>query len=100
MGVILAISPFNYPVNLSVAKIAPALVSGNAVIFKPATQGAISAVKIIEALDKTGIPKGILNLVTGKGSVIGDFLTEHEGINMISFTGGSETGKHIAENQR
>ena len=100
LGVILAISPFNYPVNLSVAKIAPALVSGNAVIFKPATQGAISAVKIIEALDKTGIPKGILNLVTGKGSVIGDFLTEHEGINMISFTGGSETGKHIAEKSK
>lgn len=85
---------------MSVAKIAPALVSGNAVIFKPATQGAISAVKIIEALDKTGIPKGILNLVTGKGSVIGDFLTEHEGINMISFTGGSETGKHIAEKSK
>lgn len=100
LGVILAISPFNYPVNLSVAKIAPALVSGNTVIFKPATQGAISAVKIIEALDKTGIPKGILNLVTGKGSVIGDFLTEHEGINMISFTGGSETGKHIAEKSK
>ena len=85
---------------MSVAKIAPALVSGNTVIFKPATQGAISAVKIIEALDKTGIPKGILNLVTGKGSVIGDFLTEHEGINMISFTGGSETGKHIAEKSK
>ena len=100
LGVILAISPFNYPVNLSVAKIAPALVSGNTVIFKPATQGAISAVKIIEALDKTGIPKGSLNLVTGKGSVIGDFLTEHEGINMISFTGGSETGKHIAEKSK
>lgn len=100
LGVVLAISPFNYPVNLSVAKIAPALITGNAVIFKPATQGAISAVKIIEALNKTGIPAGVLNLVTGKGSVIGDFLTEHEGINMISFTGGSSTGKHIAEKSK
>lgn len=100
LGVVLAISPFNYPVNLSVAKIAPALITGNAVIFKPATQGAISAVKIIEALNKTGIPAGVLNLVTGKGSVIGDFLTEHGGINMISFTGGSSTGKHIAEKSK
>ena len=100
LGVVLAISPFNYPVNLSVAKIAPALIGGNAVIFKPATQGAISGVKIVEALHKTGLPEGILNLVTGKGSVIGDFLTEHEGIDMISFTGGSGTGKHIAQKSK
>lgn len=97
LGVVLAISPFNYPVNLSAAKIAPALISGNAVVFKPATQGAISGIKMIEALDRAGLPKGVLNVVTGHGSVIGNYLIEHQGIDMISFTGGSGTGKRIAK---
>ncbi len=97
LGVVLAISPFNYPVNLAAAKLAPALMAGNAVIFKPATQGAISGTKMIEALHKAGLPKGLLNLVTGKGSVIGDYLVEHKGINMISFTGGTNTGVHLAK---
>lgn len=97
LGVILAIAPFNYPVNLSASKIAPALIGGNGVIFKPATQGAISGVKLIEALDRAGIPKGVVNLVTGRGSVIGDYLVEHNDINMISFTGGSNNGYRIAQ---
>ena len=97
LGVVLAISPFNYPVNLSAAKIAPALISGNTVVFKPATQGAISGIKMIEALHKAGLPKGVLNVVTGRGSVLGDYLIEHPDIDMISFTGGSETGRHIAK---
>ncbi|WP_416828634.1 NADP-dependent glyceraldehyde-3-phosphate dehydrogenase [Ectobacillus polymachus] len=97
LGVVLAIAPFNYPVNLAAAKIAPALMAGNAVIFKPATQGAISGIKMIEALDKAGIPNGLLNLVTGRGSVIGDYLVEHNGIDMVSFTGGTVTGQHIAQ---
>jgi glyceraldehyde-3-phosphate dehydrogenase (NADP+) len=97
LGVVLAISPFNYPVNLSAAKIAPALMAGNAVIFKPATQGAISGVKMIEALHKAELPKGLVNLITGKGSVIGDYIVEHKGINMISFTGGTQTGSHLAQ---
>lgn len=97
LGVVLAVAPFNYPVNLAAAKVAPALMAGNAVIFKPATQGSISGVKMIEALDKAGLPKGLVNLVTGRGSVIGDYLVEHEGINMISFTGGTNTGVHLAE---
>jgi len=97
LGVVLAIAPYNYPVNLSVAKIAPALISGNAVVFKPATQGAISGVKLVEALHKAGLPAGLINLVTGRGSVIGDYLVEHAGIDMISFTGGSNTGYRIAE---
>ncbi|MFS0672575.1 NADP-dependent glyceraldehyde-3-phosphate dehydrogenase [Ornithinibacillus sp. 179-J 7C1 HS] len=96
-GVILAISPFNYPVNLAAAKIAPALMAGNAVVFKPATQGSLSGIKMIEALDKAGLPKGILGLVTGRGSVIGDYLVEHKGINMISFTGGTKTGVQLAK---
>lgn len=96
LGVVLAIAPFNYPVNLSAAKIAPALMAGNAVIFKPATQGAISGTKMIEALHKAEFPQGLVNLVTGRGSEIGDYIVEHMGINMISFTGGTSTGVHLA----
>lgn len=97
LGVVLAIAPFNYPVNLSASKIAPALMAGNGVIFKPATQGSISGIKMIEALSRTGLPKGIVSLTTGRGSVIGDYLVEHKGINMISFTGGSNTGRHLSQ---
>ncbi|MGM0878799.1 MAG: NADP-dependent glyceraldehyde-3-phosphate dehydrogenase [Bacillota bacterium] len=97
LGVVLAIPPFNYPVNLAAAKLAPALISGNAVIFKPATQGAISGIKMIEALHKAKFPNGLVNIVTGRGSVIGDYLVEHKGINMISFTGGTNTGTHLAK---
>ncbi|MDC2866637.1 MULTISPECIES: NADP-dependent glyceraldehyde-3-phosphate dehydrogenase [unclassified Bacillus (in: firmicutes)] len=97
LGIVLAISPFNYPVNLAAAKLAPALITGNAVIFKPATQGAISGIKMIEALHKAGLPKGLVNVVTGRGSVIGDYLVEHSGIDMVSFTGGTHTGTHLAK---
>lgn len=96
-GVVLAISPFNYPVNLAASKIAPALITGNTVIFKPATQGAISGLLMIKALVKAGLPEGVLNVVTGRGSVIGDFIVTHPLIDMITFTGGTDTGKHIAK---
>lgn len=97
VGVVLAISPFNYPVNLAAAKIAPALIGGNAVVFKPATQGAVSGTLMIEALSKAGLPAGLVNLVTGRGSEIGDHLVKHPLVDLINFTGGSETGKMISE---
>ena len=97
LGVVLAISPFNYPVNLAAAKLAPALSTGNTVIFKPATPGSISGTKMIEALAKTNLPAGVLNLVTGKGSVIGDYLIEHDDIALVTFTGGTSTGERIAQ---
>ncbi|MFV0289127.1 MAG: aldehyde dehydrogenase family protein [Mycoplasmatales bacterium] len=97
MGVILAISPFNYPINLAVAKIAPALISGNTVVFKPATQGSIAGIKIIKLLEKTGIPNGIVNLVTGYGREIGDYLVQKDEIDMVSFTGGTDTGRSISQ---
>ena len=97
LGVVLAISPFNYPVNLAAAKLAPALITGNTVIFKPATQGSISGTKMIEALAKTNLPAGVLNLVTGKGSVIGDYLIEHDDIALVTFTGVTSTGERIAQ---
>lgn len=97
LGTILAISPFNYPVNLSVSKIAPALIGGNAVLLKPPTQGAISALHLAKILNDAGLPKGILNTVTGRGSDIGDYIVTHPGINFINFTGSTEVGKHISK---
>lgn len=87
----LAIPPFNYPVNLAVSKIAPALMAGNAVVLKPPTQGAIAGIHMAQCFHKAGLPKGILNVITGRGSEIGDFLTQHPMVNCISFTGG-DTG--------
>lgn len=96
VGVVLAISPFNYPINLAASKIAPALIAGNSVVLKPATQGAISTLHLAEIFNKAGLPKGVLNTITGKGSVIGDYIVTHKDINFINFTGSSEVGKHIA----
>ena len=97
LGTILAISPFNYPVNLSISKIAPALIGGNAVVLKPATQGAISALHMVEVLNQAGFPKGILNTVTGRGSQIGDYVVTQPGIDFINFTGSTEVGRHISQ---
>lgn len=97
VGVILAIAPFNYPINLSVSKIAPALVCGNAVIFKPPTQGAISDLHLTEIIRRVGIPEGLISTLTGSGSEIGDYLITHPKIDMITYTGSSQVGKVIAE---
>ena len=97
LGTILAISPFNYPVNLSVSKIAPALIGGNSVVLKPPTQGAISALYLVRILEEAGLPAGALNTITGRGRDIGDYVVTHPGINFINFTGSSEVGHHIAK---
>jgi len=97
LGVVLAISPFNYPVNLAASKIAPALVAGNTVVFKPATPGSLSGVYLADLFYKAGIPEGVLSVITGKGSEIGDYVVTHKGIDFINFTGSTEVGKHISE---
>lgn len=96
-GVVLAISPFNYPINLSASKIAPALVCGNAVIFKPSSQGAICGLHLTEIFHRAGVPDGLLSTITGSGQEIGDYLITHPGIDMISFTGSSKVGLEIAK---
>ncbi len=96
MGTVLAISPFNYPVNLAISKIGPALMGGNTVILKPATQGAVSALKMVEAMQDAGLPAGVLNTVTGLGSVIGDSIVTHKDVDFINFTGSTEVGQHIS----
>ena len=97
LGTVLAISPFNYPINLSASKIAPALIGGNAVLLKPASQGAISALYLADILQEAGLPKGVLNTITGRGSEIGDYIVTHPGINFINFTGSTAVGKRIAK---
>ncbi len=96
VGTVLAISPFNYPVNLAISKIGPALMGGNTVILKPATQGAVSALMMVQALQEAGLPAGVLNTVTGLGSVIGDYVVSHKDVNFINFTGSTEVGQHIS----
>lgn len=97
LGVILCIGPFNYPFNLTGSKIAPALLAGNSVVMKPPTQGALSPLHFGIILEKAGVPPGVFNIITGRGSEIGDYLTAHPKIDMISFTGSSETGKNLAK---
>ena len=97
LGVILAIAPFNYPINLSVSKLAPALVTGNAVVFKPPINGGISALHMVQAFIKAGVPPDILVCLTGQGAEIGNYLTTHPLIDQISFTGSSKTGQYIAK---
>ncbi|UFU00060.1 NADP-dependent glyceraldehyde-3-phosphate dehydrogenase [Radiobacillus kanasensis] len=97
VGIVLAISPFNYPINLAAAKLAPAVVAGNAVVFKPATQGALTGRAMLEALQDAGLPEGLVAFATGRGSVIGDHLVQHPAVNMISFTGSTAVGSDIAK---
>jgi glyceraldehyde-3-phosphate dehydrogenase (NADP+) len=96
LGTVLAIPPFNYPINLAVSKVAPALAAGNAVVLKPPTQGALSGTLLGELLLRAGVSSDIFHVVTGRGSAIGDYLVQHEEVDMISFTGSSETGRDLA----
>ena len=95
VGVVLAIAPFNYPVNLSGSKIAPALIAGNVVMFKPPTQGSLSGLLLAKAFEEAGIPAGVFNTITGRGSEIGDYIIEHKEVNFINFTGSTPIGERI-----
>lgn len=95
VGIVLAIALFNYPVNLSASKIAPALIAGNVVMFKPPTQGSISGLLLAKAFEEAGIPAGVFNTITGRGSEIGDYIIEHKEVNFINFTGSTPIGERI-----
>ncbi|WP_326511874.1 NADP-dependent glyceraldehyde-3-phosphate dehydrogenase [Clostridium intestinale] len=96
LGVVLAISPFNYPVNLSASKIAPALMAGNSIVLKPATQGSISALHLVRVFQEAGVPAGVINTITGRGSEIGDYVVGHPLVDFINFTGSTEIGLRIS----
>lgn len=96
IGVVLAISPFNYPVNLLLSKLAPALIIGNTVVYKPATQGSLIGARISELFAQAGFPLGVVNCVVGNGREVGDLLVTNPNVAMISFTGSAGVGNHIA----
>jgi len=97
LGTVLAIPPFNYPVNLAVSKIAPALISGNAVLVKPPTQGAVAGLHLAQCFHKSGLfPPGLVNVLTVKASENGNYLAEHSSCDCLSFTGG-DTGLGLAK---
>ncbi|WP_160724447.1 alpha-ketoglutaric semialdehyde dehydrogenase GucD [Bacillus sp. USDA818B3_A] len=96
LGVVGIITPWNFPVAIPIWKIAPALIYGNTVVVKPAQEAAVTCAKIIECIEQAGLPAGVVNLVTGKGSIVGQRIIDHPGINGISFTGSNDTGKKVA----
>ena len=97
LGVVLAISPFNYPINLAASKIAPALIAGNSVVLKPATQGSLCGLYLAKVFEQAGVPAGVLNTITGRGSEIGDYIVTHPEIDFINFTGSTEVGSRISK---
>src|SRR2546429_4662081 len=97
VGVVAAITPWNFPFAIPTWKIMPALILGNTIVFKPASYTPLLAVRLVEILEEAGLPKGVINLVLGSGGDLGDHIVSHPGIDLISFTGSSHTGGHIRE---
>ncbi len=96
MGVVAAITPWNSPIASEAQKVAPALAAGNAVVIKPAEATPLLALELAAICEEAGVPKGMLSVLPGRGSIIGDAITKHPLIKRVSFTGGTTTGKHIA----
>lgn len=96
LGVVGLITPWNFPVAIPVWKMAPALVYGNTVVIKPALETTVTAMKVLECFVDAGLPAGVVNLVSGSGSVIGNELSEHPDVKAISFTGSNQVGCMIA----
>lgn len=95
LGVVGAITPWNFPVAIPIWKIAPALIYGNAVVWKPASETAVTAALVMECFHEAGLPEGVLNLVIGGGKEIGQGLAEHPGVQGITFTGSNAVGKAV-----
>ncbi|MGV9571556.1 aldehyde dehydrogenase family protein [Streptomyces nigra] len=96
IGVVGAITPWNYPLHQIVAKAAPALAAGCTIVLKPAENTPLVAQLFAEAVHEAGLPAGVFNLVTGLGPVAGQALAEHPGVDLVSFTGSTAVGRHIA----
>lgn len=97
LGVIGAITPFNFPQNLVAHKVGPAIAAGNTIVLKPASQTPLSALFLAELIDQTALPKGAFNVVTGSGRTVGDALVESDRVKMITFTGSPAVGIGIRE---
>ena len=97
LGVVGAIVPWNFPLNIASWKVAPALACGNAVILKPAEETPLTALLLGELALEAGFPPGVLNVIPGRGHVTGQALVEHPDVDKISFTGSTETGRIVME---
>ncbi len=97
VGVVAAITPWNYPLHQIAAKVAPALAAGCTVVLKPSEVAPLNAFVLAEAIHAAGLPRGVFNLVTGYGPVVGEALAAHPQVDMISFTGSTRAGKRVAE---
>ncbi len=97
IGVCAVITPWNVPLMMMLSMVGPAIVTGNTCVLKPASVNSILGVKFVEILEKTGIPKGVVNLVTGPGGQVGNALATHPGVDMVRFTGATDTGKVILQ---
>ena len=95
LGVVSIITPWNFPVAIPVWKMAPALVAGNAVVFKPATLTPWTAEMVVQAFVEAGVPPGVLNFITGSGGKVGEELISHPDVEAVSFTGSNDVGMHL-----
>ena len=95
MGVVAIITPWNFPIAIPAWKMAPALICGNTLVFKPASSTPLSAVKLVKVFEDAGLPPGVLNLITGPGGSVGNALVESPDVNAISFTGSTDIGTGI-----
>ena len=95
LGVVAAITPWNFPLLLSMWKYAPAWAAGNAVVHKPASLTPLTALKFAEVVQAAGFPEGAFNVVPGPGGVVGEALIAHPGVDKVAFTGDSATGRHV-----
>jgi succinate-semialdehyde dehydrogenase/glutarate-semialdehyde dehydrogenase len=98
IGVMGAILPFNFPIDLFSHKVAPALAAGNAVVLKPATEAPLTAIRLVELLIEAGVPGSVIQVVTGKGSVVGEILATSPKVDIVSMTGDTNTGIRVAQN--
>ncbi len=96
IGVVAAITPWNFPMAIPTWKIMPALVTGNTVVFKAASDTSLLAVELVKILEQAGLPPGVLNLVLGSAEDVGEALIKHPRVDVISFTGSTESGRHVA----
>jgi acyl-CoA reductase-like NAD-dependent aldehyde dehydrogenase len=97
VGVVGCITPWNYPLHQVAAKVAPALAAGCTVVLKPSEVAPLSAFILAEIIDKARLPRGVFNLVTGDGPIVGEAIASHPGVDMVSFTGSTRAGKRVSE---
>lgn len=97
IGVVACVAPFNYPLFSMVAKVVPALVSGNTVVMKPASDDPISAILLARILEEAGLPPGVVNVVTGSGETVGGALVSDSKVSMVTLTGSTETGRTVTK---